>query len=84
MGLIALLIAGISAFLLWDSPHYIMKWVVLASGGVAWYTRRVVASLQKRGGFRREEVHQFWQHTAVVCFWASIILSLVGVYIAVA
>jgi len=82
MGIIALLVAGIAAFLLWDTPHQTMKWVVLATAGAAWYLRRVVDSLEKRGATYPLDVHRFWSHAAVVGFWSSVIVSLVGVCMA--
>jgi hypothetical protein len=82
MGLIALGVAALAAFLLWDTEYQTLKWGVIVAGGLAWYLRRVVASIQKRGGFIREDVSRFWAHAAVIGFWFSIILSVAGIVLA--
>lgn len=80
MGLIALIIAIISFIFLKDTDHSIFKWFVLSAGIIAFYLRAVVNSIQRREGLIENKVSTFYAHAAVISFWISVIISIVGFF----
>lgn len=78
MGVIALILAVIAFSLLWYTENDLLKWTVLLGGIVAAYFRAVVSSIQKRGSLISSNVSNFWNHAAVIAFWLSIIISIIG------
>jgi len=79
MDVIAILLAGISSFVLWSSDHQLLKWIIIIVAIIAWYLRRVVASIQKRAGLIDPRIAGFWANACVVSFWISVILSATGI-----
>jgi len=82
MGLIAPALAGLSVLLLLNTPHQTMMGVVLACGLAAWSARRVASPPDARHNVPGEDGRRFWQHAAVISFWTSVIVSSVGIYMA--
>lgn len=78
MALIAILLAGIASFALWDSDHQTFKWIIISAAAITWYLRKVVTSIQRREGFIESETVGFWARVCANSFWISVILSIIG------
>lgn len=78
MDLIAITLAGISSFFLWNTDHQVLKWIIISAAAITWYLRRVVTSIQRKERIVEPETVGFWARVCANSFWISVILSIIG------